>query len=133
MSARIIVIQKLMDKITVVKNTIAYSDVYPFGRCTGTAVVLLASTAGTITVSQQCSLDYDSNNTAAATWYDPVDASAGALGAVAAGVTVTTGRYVSYSPVMVPYIRYKVTETGNIANTVISLTLAFQEETKPCR
>lgn len=96
-----------------------YSDSINFSKCQGEATVWLSSTAGRITVTQQCSInDVD--------WYDPVDTAAAALGAVASLVTVTTGRYVSYTPVIAPFIRYKIVE--NLAATVVNLILIFREE-----
>ena len=130
MSVRTIAGQKLMDAVAVTQAGTKYSDVYTFGRCTGVATIKLISASGgaaTITVSQQCSLDYDSNNPTAAHWYDPVDANGSAVGVVGTAIAVTTGKYISYSPVLTPYIRYKVIE-GNTAACTVTLILAFQEE-----
>jgi hypothetical protein len=132
MAARLIAIEKLMVKISITRNSTKYSDVVNFRGCTGTAVVNLISTAGRITVSQQCSVDYDPNYPDAATWYDPVDSGGTAKGAVGTAVTVTTGKYITYDPVLTPWIRYKVIET-DVATTVVTLTLAFQEEGLSCR
>ena len=121
MSARIVGRQKLMDAVSVTRNTTAYSLSMPFDRCTGTVIVIFLSTAGVVTITQECSLND-------VTWYAPVDANAAVLGTIctsrAGGTTVY---YTSYSPVMAPYIRYRVTET-NTATTVVTLTLMFQEE-----
>ena len=130
MSVRQIAAQKLMDKAAVTQAGTSYSDVMVFERCTGIATVkLIATSAGsaTITISQQCSLNYDSNYPARATWYDPIDASAVALGVVGTAVAMTAGKYISYNPILTPYIRFKVVE-GNTAAAVVSLTLFFQEE-----
>ena len=120
MSKRIIGYKKLMDAVSIAQAATAYTDSMRFERCTGTVGVLFKSTAGTVTITQQCSLDEK-------TWYDPVDAAASALGTVCTAKAVTTGTWTSYSPVMAPYIRFKVVET-NTAATVVTVTLALQEE-----
>lgn len=110
----------LMSAVSVGKNATGYSSSTAFDRSNGDVGVTIVSTAGSITVTQQCSID-DS------TWYDPVDAAGSALGSVGAAITVTTGRWVSYSPVLAPFIRFKVVE-GNVAATVVTIELLFQEE-----
>ena len=104
----------------VVKNTTVYSNSRKFHDCDGTACLLIVSTAGTITVTQQCSTD-DTN------WYDPETAS-GAAGAVEDAITVTTGRYLSFTPVLCDYIRFKIVETGTSADTAVTLTLVYRVE-----
>jgi len=96
-----------------------YSNSRRFHDCDGTACLLIISTAGSITITQQCSND-DS------TWYDPENA-AGAVGAVEDAITVTTGRYLSYTPVLCDYIRFKIVEDGT-AETAVTLTLAYRVE-----
>jgi hypothetical protein len=102
-----------------VDNETKYSNSRRFHDCDGTACVLIVSTAGSITVTQQCSVDN-------VTWYDP-ETSAGAAGAVEDTITVTTGRYLSYTPVLSPWIRFKVVEGGSAA-TNVTLTLAYRVE-----
>lgn len=97
-----------------------YTKVQPFHKCVGTASVHLISTAGSITITQQVS--YDGTN-----FFDPVDAAGSAIGAVCAAVTVTAGKWISYSPVFAPYIRYKIVEQ-NSAATIITLMSIYQEE-----
>jgi len=127
MSARIIGREILMDAVSVSQAATAYSSVMNFERCTGTVAVNLISTAGSITVTQQCSFDYTDVNPSGAHWFDPVDAAGTATGTVATACTVTTGKYITYSPVMTKFIRYKVVEQ-NSAATVVTLKLIFQEE-----
>ena len=104
----------------VARNTTVYSAGVDLSGTTNTKIgLLLASTAGSITVTQQCSMD-------GTTFYDAVNAAGDAQGAVAATVTVTTGRYVEYTPTLAPYIRFKVVE-GNTAATVVTLTVAVLE------
>lgn len=110
--------RKLMDAITVVGGT-KYSDSIKFHACTGSASVLIISTAGTLAISQQCSLDN-------VTWYDPVDISGTALGIVKAAQTVTTGLMVAFTPSLAEWTRFKVTEST--ASTVVTLTVLFRTE-----
>ena len=97
-----------------------YSESSSFRMTTDSASILVATTAGSITISQQCSM----NN---ADWYDPYDASGNLLGTVATALTVTTGKWIAFNPAMAPYIRFKVVE-GNVAATVVTINLMFQEE-----
>lgn len=111
---------KLMNVQAVAKAATGYSSSIRFDACAGDATVFLVSTAGSITVTQQCSLD-DSN------WYDPVNASGSAVGSVAATFTVSTGTYIIYTVVLTPYIRFKVVE-GDVAATDVSLNLIYRHE-----
>jgi len=104
----------------VAKAATRYSMSVPFRECAGSAAVIISTTAGTITVSQQCSVDGE-------TWYDPVDTAGGALGIVATALGVTTGRYVPYSPILSEYIRFKVVE-ANVAATTVTIRLIFRQE-----
>ncbi len=116
-------VMPLATAMAIVKNTTVYTNSCKFDRCVGDAAVRLVSTAGTITVSQQCSKDDR-------TWYDPyktVSGTTSAAGVVVSAQTVTTGIYITYSPVIAPYIRFKIVE-GDVAATAVSLTLIFREE-----
>lgn len=97
-----------------------YTKSIKFENCSGDATVFLVSTAGSITVTQQCSLDNK-------TWYDPVNASNSAIGAVIATMGVTTGIYISFTVVLAPYIRFKIIEHGSAATTV-TLKLIYRHE-----
>lgn len=110
--------EQLMTAEAVAQADTHYTSSIDFERCNGNATLLIVSTAGSITVTQQCSLDNS-------TWYDAVNTSGTAVGAVASALTVTTGTYVVYSPVLAPYIRFKVVE-NNSAPTVVSIKLNFQ-------
>lgn len=116
MSKSIINKQVLMDGITVAKAGTSYSTARRFWDCDGSVAVIIASSAGSISVSQQCSIDNIN-------WFDPI-ASAEAVGVVGTGITVTTGIYVAYTPVLADYIRFKVVE-ANVAETVVTLTLVY--------
>ena len=112
--------EKLMDAVSIAQAATAYSSSKTFHACTGSAAMFIVSTAGSITVSQQCSRD-------GTNWYDPVDAAGSALGVVATALTVTTGKYIAFSPVLSEFIRYKVVE-GNVGATVVTITLLFRVE-----
>lgn len=110
---------KLMSAVAV-DNTTKYSDSVTFERCVGYAGLLITSSAaGTITVTQQCSLDNQ-------TWYDAVDKNNSAIGAVQVITTSATSRYVQFDPVIAKFIRFKVVEGGASA-TNVTLTLISQE------
>lgn len=117
----LIAVELLANAKAVTQNTSAYSDSMDFSRCAGDAVVLVKTLLGTTTISQQVSTDN-------VNFYDPVNAAGTALGAVCTALAATTGTYISYTCVMAPYIRFKITET-NVAALTITLRLAFREET----
>ena len=107
------------------KNATVYSrgenyEKINFQRTTGNAALWVKSTAGDITITQQVSFDGD-------TWLDPVNNLGESLGTVYGGLASTTGTYIVYSPVLAPYIRFKVKE-NNVAATVVDLKSVLQEE-----
>ena len=102
------------------KNGAAYTPSIDFGKTTGFVCARITSSAGSITVTQQCSTD-------GVTFYDPVDVDNNALGQVAAAMTVGT-RYAMARPCPAKYARYKVVE-GNVAATVVTMTLVWQAQT----
>jgi hypothetical protein len=87
-----------------------------FQRATGNVALYLVSTAGQITISQQVSLDGEA-------WYDPEDSNGAALGVVVTNQPVTTGKYIVFTPVMAPYIRFKIVEQDVAASTVTAKLL----------
>ena len=105
---------------TVTQNTTAYTDSFKWDKCSGDASVLFSSTAGDVTVQQQCSIDNIS-------WFTPVNNAGTTVGTIATAITVTTGRYVSYSPVLSPWGRFSITE-NNTAGTDVKLYVIFQED-----
>lgn len=96
-----------------------YSGVISFRLTTGHASLLIASTAGSISITQQCFVNGE--------WYDPYDSAGNLLGEVCTALTVTTGKYIQFYPVLTPKIRFKIVE-HNVAPTVVTLQLLFQEE-----
>lgn len=117
--SRSMISKEVLMGVVAVSNQTKYSNARKFHDCDGTACVLIVSTAGSITVTQQCSTDN-------VTWYDP-ETSAGAAGAVEDTITVTTGRYLSYTPVLSDWLRFKVVENGT-ASTNVTLTLIYRVE-----
>lgn len=105
----------LMSGVTVAQNTTVYSSSVLFDRCEGDVAILVISTAGSISIIQQCSLDD-------VTFYSPINASGSVIGTVCTAQLVTTGVYIAYSPVLAPYARFAVTENDVAASTV---TLSF--------
>jgi hypothetical protein len=119
MSRSQIVVEKVMAAVTIAASGTAYSSAMDFRLCTGDAACVIASTAGSITVTQQCSAD-------GLMWYDPETAS-GAAGAVEDGVTVHVGRYLSFTPVVCLWARFKVVATS-AAETVVTLIGVYRVE-----
>lgn len=99
--------------VTVDASSTGYTSSFQLNYCAGFISLLITSTAGTVTITQQCSVD-------GITFYDPVDASNAALGAVAAGMTVGS-RYVQPNPVLAAYARYKIVETGGAAGSTVTV------------
>jgi len=91
-----------------------------FRRATGSAALWISTTAGQIDVYQQISLDGEK-------WFDPKDSQQQLLGKVVVALTVNTGVYIVFVPVMAPYIRFKIVEK-NVAATTVAMKLVFQEE-----
>jgi hypothetical protein len=120
MSRSNINIEQLSTAQAVAKQATAYSVATNFKGCAGNAALYIVSTAGSVTISQQCSAD-------GVTYYDPVDTAGSAIGVIRTALTVTTGVYVPFTPVLAPYARFKVVE-GNSAATVITLKLVFRSE-----
>jgi len=111
---------KLADGKVIARDAIGYTDSMDFSRCAGDAAVLYTGSLGTATITQQCS--FDNIN-----WYDPIAAAGTALGAVCTATAASTV-YISFTPVLAPFVRFKVDET-NVAILTYSLTLIFREET----
>jgi len=108
----------IMDGVTISSET-KYSDPVRLSLCTGSASMIVKSTAGTLEILQQCSLDGKN-------WYDPVDTSGASHGLVAIAQLVTTGSYIIFRPVVAEWTRFKITEST--ASTVVTLTLIIREE-----
>jgi hypothetical protein len=100
--------------------TTIYSNSRKFHDCDGTACVLITtSSAAEIAVTQQCSTDD-------VTWYDPETAAA-AAGVVDSSISADGTVYMSYTPVLCDYIRFKVIAASAVSN-LVSLTLVYRVE-----
>lgn len=102
----------------VAQNGTSYSESFAAAQVKGYNAMLVTSSAGSITVTQQCSLD----NT---NWYDPVDGLGSAVGQVAAAMTAST-KYIQPDPVLAQYVRFKVVE-GNVAATTVTIKVLTLE------
>ncbi len=120
MGVRKIRTERMMDAEVIAQNDTHYTKGVNFDRGTGEVGMLIVSTAGKVTISQQCSL-------LGASWYDPVGPSGNQIGIVCTGVLVTTGTWVSYDPVVAPHIRFKIVEK-NVAATSVTIDMITQEE-----
>ena len=119
MSAKSFVIRKvLMSANAIAQAATEYSDSVAFDMCEGEMSLLVVSTAGTVTINQQASVD-------GTNFFDVVNANGTAQGTICTALAVTTGTYVTISPIMTPYTRFKVVET-NTAPTVVTLTISFR-------
>jgi hypothetical protein len=119
MSKSQIVVERVMTAEVIAASGTAYSSAMDFRLCTGDAACIIKSSAGSITVTQQCSTD-------GLLWYDP-ETAAGAAGAVEDAVTVHAGRYLSFTPVVCAHARFKVVATS-AAETTVSLIGIYRVE-----
>lgn len=112
-------VQKFADAVAVTKAGTSYSSVFSSTFFSGNIGLLIAVTAGSVTITQQCSTD-------GVNFYDPVDADGNALGAVVSAQTVTTGKYIQYAPVITKHMRFKIVE-GNVAASAVSIDAVVEE------
>jgi hypothetical protein len=110
---------KLATDLAVAQTATAYSDSFRSDVANGFMAALIVTTDGSLTVTQQASCD-------GTTFYDVVDSDNNAQGAVAATLLVGS-RYVQFSCVLAPYVRFKVRE-GDAAPTVVNITLINQDQ-----
>ena len=87
----------------------SYTAAFETRKCSGILSLLITTSAGSVTVTQQCGLTGDG------TFYDPVSSANVALGAIATGFTVGS-RFISIDPVATPWSRLKIVE-ANVAAT----------------
>ncbi len=125
MSRSMVSKEKLMNAVECLTGgtpdiTTIYSNSRRFHDCDGTACVLITtSSTAEIAVTQQCSTDD-------VTWYNP-ETAAGAAGVVDTSITAASTVYMSYTPVLCDYIRFKVVAASAVSN-LVSLTLAYRVE-----
>lgn len=103
----------------VTKAGTVYSNAFKVADQTGNSAVLITTTAGSITVTQQASYDN-------VTFYDVEDTAGTTLGSVVADMTVGT-KYIIFSPVVARHIRFKIVE-GDVAATAVTIKLINQTE-----
>ena len=108
--------QRWLDTVTVMNaqaiaaGSTGYSNALAAFNIVGTygGLHITTTATGGLTITQQCSLD-------GATWLDPTNATA-AVGAILNAVAAVLTRFVQFTPVVAPYIRFKVvpgsTQTG---------------------
>ncbi len=90
-----------------------------FRRLAGNAAMWIKTTGGSITVTQQVSLNGKE-------WHDAVDNSGNALGSVCSARTQGT-YYIKFTPVLAPFVRFKIVE-GNVGSSTVTAKLIFEEE-----
>jgi len=119
MSSRLV--QSLLSNAQVLgKNGTIYTTSIKFQDCVGDTILFIVNTAGRITVSQQCSFD-------GVVFYDPVDANGSSLGIVYSDLNATVGVYISFSPALASWTRFKIVEE-NVEATLVTLKLLFRAE-----
>lgn len=74
----------------------------------GFSALEVSANTATATITQQCSSDN-------ITWYDAVDKTGAALGAIATALATTA--YIEFDPVLTKYLRLKYVPTGSGAIT----------------
>lgn len=115
--------QKLYVKVlaavgTACGNETVYTDSTNFQHARGYCGALITiSNGGSYVITQQCSVDNEN-------WYNPVDDDNTALGLVCTGAHTSTC-YKYFSPVLAPFIRFKV--VGTVAGGKYGFTLISQE------
>jgi hypothetical protein len=87
----------------------AFSNAVEMKVWGGFAAIEVKANTATVTITQQCSVD-------GVTWYDPVDQTGTALGAIATALATTA--YIEFSPVVTIWVRLKYAPTGSGSITV---------------
>jgi hypothetical protein len=104
------------------RNNTTYSSSMRFDTCTGdVGAIVLATGANTYAITQQCSLDNIN-------WYDAVNGAMSAVGALASSTTAAISTWVYPTLVPAPYIRFKIVESANAADGLVTIILVFSED-----
>lgn len=98
----IIAVKTVSNAQALTNGVTAYSNSIEINPWAGFAAVEVSAMTATATITQQCSSDNS-------TWYDPVDSSGNAMGAIATALAGT--KYISFSPVLAKYVRLKYVPT----------------------
>lgn len=110
---------EVMSASTVANGATIYSRNYNSEYATGfRSVFIQLAGSSSVTVTEQASVD-------GTTFYDPVDNTGTAVGAVATTLTTTTGVFIVYAPVLTLHNRLKV--VAGAASTV-TLTVVTSEQ-----
>ena len=102
----------------VTRDATVYSNSIELKAQTGVNSVLITSTAGSITVTQQVSVD-------GSTFYDVENKNGVSLGEVVSAMLVGT-KYIAFEPAFGLYIRFKIVE-ADVAATAVTVTYLYQE------
>lgn len=109
----------ILSATTVGNGATITSSVYPADFASGfSAVFIQLAGSSNVTITQQGSID-------GVNFYNPIDASGNALGAVCTALTSTAGVYVQFSPVVSIFNRLSI--LAGAASTV-SMTLVMSEQ-----
>lgn len=110
---------EVMSAATVANGATIYSRNYNGEYATGfRSIFILLAGSSSVTITEQASID-------GTTFYDPVDNTGTAVGAVAAAITSSAGIFVVYAPVLSLHNRLKVVAA---AASTLTLTLITSEQ-----
>lgn len=104
MGQRGIIVDRIMAAQAIDAGSTSYTSAINSNNLVGTYAGILVGTnaTGTLLIKQQCSLD-------GITFYDPTNATSVAVGTIYQSLfTVTTSKYIQFTPVIAPYIRFSV-------------------------
>jgi hypothetical protein len=102
-------VKTVSNAVTITNAVNSFSNSFEMIVWAGFAAIEVVSNTGTVTITQQCSTDN-------VTWYDPVDKTGAALGAIA--TALATSAYIEFDPVVSKYVRLKYAPTGSGTITV---------------
>ena len=108
-----------LETVAVGSGETKYTQDINFRAATGEILLKIVSSAGSITITQEVSLDGSNFGPAQ-------DSSGNPLGAVIATMTNGT-KYVEFNPIYAPFIRFKIVEGGSGA-TNVTISGEFQQD-----
>lgn len=107
---------------TIAQNATVFTPGVRSNYWNGYITALITLSAGSVTISQQCSPD-NSN------WFDPVDSNNSSLSSIVTAMSVNTaGRYVQFAPTLAQYSRLKIVEL-NVGSATLNMSIYPQEGT----
>lgn len=101
-------VKTLSNAQTLTNGVTSFSNSVEIIIWAGFAALEVSANAATATITQQCSSDN-------VNWYDAVDKTGTALGAIATALSTTA--YIEFDPVLTKYFRLKYVPTGTGAIT----------------